>query len=81
MRDKEKSATYRPQHLDYLAKMEEEGHIFAKGPFLDGSGGLVIYRGESLEKVESLVENDPYIVHKARSYDIREWGMVAADAE
>ena len=38
MRDEEKSNVYRPQHLDYLAKLREEGKILANGRFTDGQG-------------------------------------------
>lgn len=75
MLDKEKSDFYRQAHLDYLRKMGAEGKIFAKGRFADGAGGLVIYVGESLEEVQPYVENDPYVIHKARGFEIHEWEM------
>ncbi|AQS54894.1 YciI family protein [Novibacillus thermophilus] len=76
MRDEEKSNVYRPQHLDYLAKLREEGKILANGRFTDGAGGLVIYRADSYDTVKAYVENDPYVVHGARTYHIHEWEMV-----
>ncbi|UQZ81493.1 YciI-like protein [Paenibacillus konkukensis] len=79
MLDEEKSQTYRSAHLDYLAEKRAEGRIFANGRFVDGAGGLVIYRVESFEAVEALVLNDPYIIHKARNYEIHEWDVVLAD--
>ncbi|WP_026909248.1 YciI family protein [Paucisalibacillus globulus] len=75
MKDEEKSKKYRPEHLTFLQEKLESGYIFAKGPFVDGAGGLVIYQAESLEQVETMVKNDPYVVTGARSYDIHEWGM------
>lgn len=79
MLDEERSKQYRPQHLDYLAKLSNEGKILAKGRFVDGAGGLVIYRADSFQTVQSYVENDPYIIHKARTYEIHEWEMVTDD--
>ncbi|WP_079909286.1 YciI family protein [Paenibacillus sp. 32352] len=79
MLDEEKSQTYRAQHLEYLLEMRSRGHIFANGRFVDGAGGMVIYRAESLEAVEAFVLNDPYVIHQARGYEIHEWDMVLAD--
>ncbi|MFD1848698.1 YciI family protein [Oceanobacillus bengalensis] len=75
MKDEEKSKAFRPAHLSFLEEKEEEGFIFAKGRFADGSGGLVIYKGEIMEQVEELVKQDPYVVKGARDYEIREWVM------
>ncbi|WP_090823375.1 YciI family protein [Paenibacillus sp. yr247] len=76
----EKSVEYRPQHLEYLAKLREEGKIFANGRFLDGAGGLVIYMAESFEQVQRFVEQDPYVIYKARGFEIHEWEIVLGDS-
>jgi len=78
MLDPDKSREYRPQHLAYLDKMREEGRIFANGKFADGTGGLVIYKAESLEEAQKLAENDPFIIHQARTYELHEWDIVIA---
>ncbi|MBO9599429.1 MAG: hypothetical protein J7559_16605, partial [Cohnella sp.] len=66
----------RPDHLAYMTSMEEKDNIFAKGRFVDGSGGMVIYRAETLEEAEGFAANDPYVIHGARTYEIREWFIV-----
>ncbi|WP_102349062.1 YciI family protein [Bacillus sp. Marseille-P3661] len=66
---------YREEHLEYLKELAAQGKVLAKGRFTDGTGGLVIYLGESLKEVTALVENDPFIAHGARSYEIHEWEM------
>ncbi|WP_274363597.1 YciI family protein [Paenibacillus thermotolerans] len=81
MLDEQKSAEYRPAHLDYLAKLRDEGHIFSYGRFLDGWGGMVIYIADREEQVKDWVLNDPYIVHNARRYEIREWAMTKGNLE
>jgi len=78
MKDPELSQKFRPQHLDYLAKRRSEGYIFANGRFLDGAGGLVIYRAENEAQVEAMVKEDPYIIEGAREYEIHEWEIVLA---
>jgi uncharacterized protein len=72
----ELSQQYRTEHLDFLAELGKQGKIFAKGRFVDGAGGLVIYIADSEEEVTSLVKKDPYIICEARSYEIHEWDMM-----
>ncbi|PAV30921.1 hypothetical protein CIL05_04190 [Virgibacillus profundi] len=79
MLDEEKSKQYRPDHLAYLEEKGSEGKIFAKGPFVDGAGGLVIYKGENLKEVEEIVKQDPYIVYGARGSEIHEWDMAVIE--
>ncbi|OHW61797.1 YciI-like protein [Andreesenia angusta] len=71
--DAEKDAEVLDVHKAYLAKYIEEGKIFAKGPFTDHSGGLMIYNTASEEEARELVENDPVIKEKSRKYTIKEW--------
>lgn len=73
MKDAEKSKKYRSDHLDFLKERAEKGHVFAKGRFTDGTGGLVIYQAESYAEVEQMVQQDPYVLHGARGYEIHEW--------
>lgn len=77
MLDEEKSQEYRVQHLNFLEEKRQEGKIFANGRFADGAGGLVIYRAGSLEEVEQLVKQDPYVIQGARGFGIHEWEMVS----
>lgn len=79
MLDADKSAEYRPAHLEYLEQRWSEGVLSAYGRFADGSGGLLIYTAESDEQVKAWAEADPYVVHKARSYEIHEWALIKAN--
>jgi uncharacterized protein YciI len=79
MLDVEKNQTYRPEHLDYLEKMARAGKIFARGRMADGWGGMVIYKADSLAEVQAMVEDDPYVVNKARTYEIHEWEMLLSE--
>ncbi len=73
--DQEKNVRLRPQHLAFLNEQAAQGRIFARGPFADGSGGLVIYQAESLEAATALAESDPYVSHGARRLDLHEWAL------
>ncbi|MBM7715264.1 YciI family protein [Siminovitchia sp. FSL H7-0308] len=79
MKDEEKSRENRPAHLEFLARKREEKKAVMFGRFVDGTGGLVIYQGESLEQVESWVKEDPYVITGARHYEIHEWEIAAMD--
>lgn len=76
MKDEQKSQTYRPQHLSFLEKMSEEGKVHMYGRFVDGSGGLIVYRANDLSEVENYVQEDPYVKFGARGYEIKEWAVV-----
>jgi hypothetical protein len=78
MKDPEKNATYRPQHMDFLIQKEKEGKIFARGRFSEGKGGLVVYIAESLEEATKLAESDPLVVSGARTLELYEWEMKVA---
>ena len=77
MLDHEKSTAYRQEHLDYLESQRSAGRIIANGRFVDGWGGLVIYKAATMEEAVSYAENDPYIIKQAGTYDIHEWDMVS----
>ncbi|MFH5184367.1 YciI family protein [Paenibacillus sp. TAB 01] len=76
MKDQQKSQEYRQQHLDYLAQRNSEGKIFARGRFVDGAGGLVVYIAESEQEVQQWVGQDPYVALGARGFEIHEWDLV-----
>jgi uncharacterized protein len=71
--DKEKDAEVLPVHLEYLYKMIDEGKVFAKGPFTDHSGGLIIYKASSYEEAKEWAEKDPVVAQKTRKLTLKEW--------
>ena len=73
MEDKEKDDEILQEHIAYLNKYIAQGKIFAKGPFTDHSGGLVIFNTETMEKAREIMDNDPVIVHSTRTYTMKEW--------
>ncbi len=76
IKDSEKNRLLRPQHLEFLAGAEQEGKIFARGRFADGTGGLVIYIADSIEEARRIAEGDPYVQSGARGLELHEWEMV-----
>jgi uncharacterized protein len=78
MKDAEKNATYRQQHMDFLLEKEKEGKIFARGRFTESKGGLVVYVADSFEEAMKLAESDPLVVNGARFLELYEWEMKVA---
>ncbi len=67
----------RPSHRAYLTELQNNGKLFASGPFADDSGALIIYEAESAEEAAGLLENDPF--RKAgvfASWEVRPWRRV-----
>lgn len=73
MIDPAKDAEILEEHIEYLNKYIANGKIYAKGPFLDHSGGLVIFNVENMDAAKELIENDPVIIHNTRTYELKEW--------
>lgn len=71
--DAKKDEEILDDHLDYLDSLIDQGKIFAKGPFTDHSGGLIVYMVDSYEEAQELIENDPVILEKSRKYELKEW--------
>ncbi|MDY0409091.1 YciI family protein [Virgibacillus soli] len=81
MKDEEKNKQFRADHLQFLDEQMKQGTVFAKGPFMDGSGGLVVYQVDNISTAEKLVKLDPYVINGAREYEIREWKMEVGKGE
>lgn len=71
--DRRRDAEVLEEHKAYLQKYIDEGKIYAKGPFSDHTGGMVIYSTKSFEEAKELIEKDPVIVHSSRTYELKEW--------
>ncbi|MEH7345963.1 YciI family protein [Bacillus sp. JJ1532] len=71
--DPAKDEAIRKEHIDYLNDLIEKGKIIAKGPFTDHTGGLIIFRAESLEEAQQLADNDPAAIEKTREFILKEW--------
>lgn len=73
MLDAKRNLEVRPRHIEYLDELDQKGKVFARGPFGDGSGGLVIYQADSYEEALELAENDPHVIEKVRRLELKEW--------
>lgn len=71
--DNSKKEQYFQDHMDYLDDLRAQGRIIANGKFADGSLGLIIFRAESAQEVEELVEQSPFAVQGVRKFEVKEW--------
>jgi len=73
MLDVEKNKKVLPYHIEYLDKLDQQGKIFGRGPFSDGSGGMIIYIADTLEEARYMAENDPHVLEGVRRLELKEW--------
>ncbi|SDY66166.1 YciI family protein [Tindallia californiensis] len=71
--DKKKDAELLDEHKAYLKKYLDNGKIYAKGPFLDHSGGLIIYKVQDEEEAYAIAKEDPVIKYQSRKMILKEW--------
>lgn len=62
-------------HVTHIAALDEQGKLTLSGPFIDWSGGMVVFQTASLEEAHGLAQNDPFIKEGYKTYEIRtlEW--------
>ena len=69
------------EHLAYQHEIEQNGIMFAAGPFATDDEaqwqgeGMVIIRAKSLSEAEQVAANDPMHKSGARTYRVRPWLM------
>ncbi|MBY6037273.1 hypothetical protein KUV80_11435 [Fictibacillus nanhaiensis] len=65
---------FMPEHAVYVQQAYDRGNIVLAGPYGDLSGGAIVVDGETEEDVISFVENDPTVINKIFSPQMKRWG-------
>ncbi len=73
MIDSKKDEEVLAEHKAYLQKYLEEGTIYAKGPFSDHSGGLIVYKTETEGEALDIANNDPVVREGSRKMIFKAW--------
>lgn len=61
-------------HVTYLKGLSQQGSLKLCGPFVDDDGAVMVFQSESVEGVEELLNNDPFVYEKYyQSYEIKEF--------
>lgn len=64
----------RPAHRAWLQEQLDGGSLLASGPLVDYPGALLVWRAESVEAVNELLNQDPFdIAGLIDEREIREW--------
>jgi uncharacterized protein YciI len=50
----------RPTHRVWLAEQLESGPLLASGPMVDRPAALLIFKSDSIEELNALLDQDPY---------------------
>lgn len=71
--DSVKDAEILDEHKAYLQHHIDIGNIFAKGPFTDHSGGLIILKTDTFEIAKGIMDNDPVSINRTRKITLKQW--------
>jgi uncharacterized protein len=67
------------EHLEYMNQLENEGKLFASGPFIQEGvlvgDGMTILQTSTLEEARVLMSAEPLIKRGLREFDLRPWEL------
>jgi uncharacterized protein len=67
------------EHLEYMNQLENEGKLFASGPFIQEGvlvgDGLTILQTSTLEEAHVPMSAEPLIKRGLREFDLRPWEL------
>ena len=67
----------RPTHRVWLEEQLENGSLLASGPMVDRPAGLLVFRAESIEALNNLLDQDPFeLAGVIGERTIEEWNPV-----
>ncbi|NQY92920.1 MAG: GTP cyclohydrolase [Campylobacteraceae bacterium] len=61
------------RHVTYLKEQYSLGHFIASGRKVPRSGGIILSQMDSLEKLEKVLELDPFKINALAQYEIQEF--------
>ena len=54
----------RPTHREWLAEQLANGTLLASGPMVDRPAALLIFKADSIEELNALLDNDPFEISR-----------------
>ena len=57
----------------WIQRLKDEGKFVAAGKWSDNTGGMLIFRSDSLEDAKTLAKDDPLVRNQAVMHDVKEW--------
>lgn len=68
-----------PEHLRYLIGLEQQGVLFAAGPFIEGGRpgqrAMYVVRADSAEAARAIVSEEPFHRRGMRTFTLHEWSL------
>lgn len=72
-----------PEHTKFLQKNYERGNFLMSGRRIPRTGGIIVARAESEEKLREIIKEDPFYLNGVSEYEIIPFiaSMTAPDLE
>ncbi|MBW4649930.1 MAG: YciI family protein [Kastovskya adunca ATA6-11-RM4] len=65
-----------PAHHAYVKDLIAKGHGAKSGYWAKRGGGMMIFRAESLDEAQAIVEQDPLVKNGCVNYQLYEWRVI-----
>ena len=52
------------EHVEHLKNIHNSGNLLICGPFIDGTGAVLIIKANSKQEAEKIIQSDPFIKEK-----------------
>jgi len=62
-----------PEHIEYLKQQYEEGNFIASGRKIPRTGGMILSKLNSIEKLNEVLNKDPFKINNLAKYEIKEF--------
>tara|TARA_R110002096_G_scaffold215341_3_gene403223 strand:+ start:247 stop:546 length:300 start_codon:yes stop_codon:yes gene_type:complete len=60
-------------HMAFVNKYYEQGFFLASGPKVPRTGGVILAASDCREKIETLLKEDPFVIHNIAQYSVTEF--------
>jgi len=61
------------EHVHYMAGFFARGELLMGGPFLDNSGGMMVFRTSTIEQAKTIAHEDPTVKAGLLSVNVKPW--------
>ena len=68
-------------HVEYLKKQYDIGNFIVSGRKIPRTGGIILSKLDNLEKLQKVLDQDPFKINHLAKYDIQEFIPSMASGE
>jgi uncharacterized protein YciI len=62
-----------PRHVKYLKAQYKQGSFITSGRKIPRTGGIILFKLNTLEELQKVLEQDPFKIHNLANYEIQEF--------